>query len=195
MLNGHEATTAWWLGPLFRQRYPNVHLDEQRMLVSSGNFVTAGAAMGHLEVALWLVRSASPALADMTARYLLVDVRPSQAPYMIPVHLAQADPLVQRFERWARERLHERFSLEAAAEAMHTSKRTLQRRIESVLGKSPLSYYQDLRVEHAVHLLRTSAQSVEVIASQVGYSDGVTLRTLLRKRLGRGVKELRRLDT
>ena len=192
LLDGHEATTAWWLGPLFRQRYPEVRLDEQRMLVPSGKLVTAGAAMGHLELALWLVRQASPALADMTARYLLVDARPSQAPFMIPVHLAQADPLVQRFEQWARGRLREGFSLDAAAAAMHTSKRTLQRRIEAVLGKSPLSYFQDLRVERAVHLLRTSRQDLESIAAEVGYADGVTLRTLLRRKLGRGVRELRR---
>jgi transcriptional regulator GlxA family with amidase domain len=191
LLDGHEATTTWWLGPLFRQRYPAVQLDETRMLVPSGDFVTAGAAMGHLELALWLVRQASPALADLAARYLLVDSRPSQAPYMIPVHLAQADPLVQRFEQWARGRLHEGFSLEAAADALATSKRTLQRRIEAVLGKSPLSYFQDLRVERAVHLLRTSHQDIEAIAAEVGYADGVTLRTLLRKRLGRGVRELR----
>jgi transcriptional regulator GlxA family with amidase domain len=191
LLDGHDATTAWWLGPLFRQRYPDVRLDEDRMLVTSGDLVTAGAALGHLDLALWLVRQASPALADMTARYLLVDTRPSQAPYMIPVHLAQADPLVQSFERWARHRLHEGFSLEAAAGAMHTSKRTLQRRIEAVLGKSPLSYFQDLRVERAVHLLRTSPHDIETIAAEVGYADGVTLRTLLRKRLGRGVRDLR----
>jgi transcriptional regulator GlxA family with amidase domain len=192
LLDGYEATSTWWLGPLFRQRYPRVKLDETRILVPSGDFVTAGAAMGHLELALWLVRQVSPALADMTAQYLLADIRVSQAPYMIPTHLAQADPLVERFERWARQRLHEGFSLETAAEAMSTSKRTLQRRIEAVLGKSPLSYFQDLRVERAVHLLRTSRKDIEAIAAEVGYADGVTLRTLLRKRLGRGVKELRR---
>jgi transcriptional regulator GlxA family with amidase domain len=191
LLDGHEATTTWWLGPLFRQRYPAVQLDESRMLVPSGDFVTAGAAIGHLDLALWLVRQASPELAAVAARYLLVDARPSQAAYMIPDHLAHADPLVQRFERWARGRLAEGFSLDAAAAALATSKRTLQRRIEAVLGKSPLSYFQDLRVERAVHLLRTSRRDVEAIAAEVGYADGVTLRTLLRRRLGRGVRELR----
>jgi transcriptional regulator GlxA family with amidase domain len=56
LLQGHEATTTWWLGPLFRQRYPGVRLDESRMLVPSGEFVTAGAAIGHFDLALWLVR-------------------------------------------------------------------------------------------------------------------------------------------
>lgn len=191
LLDGHEATTTWWLGPLFRQRYPAVRLDESRMLVASGNFVTAGAAMGHLDLALWLVRQTSPELAATVARYLLVDARPSQAAFMIPDHLAHADPLVQGFERWARGRLDQGFSLDAAADALATSKRTLQRRIEAVLGKSPLSYFQDLRVERAVHLLRTSPADIEKIAAEVGYADGVTLRTLLRRRLGQGVRELR----
>ncbi len=191
LLDGHEATTSWWLAPLFRQRYPQVQLDSARMMVPSGSFTTAGAAMGHLDLALWLLGQASPALAAVVARYLLVDARPSQASYMIPDHLARADPLVERFERWARERLAQGFSLDAAARALATSTRTLQRRIEAVLGKSPLSYFQDLRVERAVHLLRTSHLNIDAIAAEVGYEDGATLRTLLRRRLGRGVKELR----
>src|SRR3546814_10840033 len=76
--------------------------------------------------------------------------------------------------------------------AAGTSERTLARRLQSVLGKTPLSYFQDLRVEHAVHLLRTGNASVDQVAAQVGYSDGVTLRALLRRKLGRGVRELRR---
>jgi transcriptional regulator GlxA family with amidase domain len=75
-----------------------------------------------------------------------------------------------------------------------TSERTLARRMQTVLGKSPLAYFQDLRVERAVHLLRTSTASVEEIAAQVGYADGVTLRTLIRRKIGRGVRELRARD-
>ena len=43
----------------------------------------------------------------------------------------------------------------------------------------------------AVHLLKTSDASVEEVAEKVGYADGATLRTLLRRRLHAGVKELR----
>lgn len=191
LLDHQEATTTWWLAPLFRQRYPAVRLDETRMLVPSGIGVTAGAAMGHLDLALWLIRHASPELSSVVSRYLLADLRTSQAAYIIPNHLAQADPLIQRFERWARDHLKQGFSLQAAAEALSTSARTLQRRCEAVLGKSPLSYFQDLRVERAQSLLHGSGLDVEAIAAEVGYEDGATLRALLRERLGRGVRELR----
>src|SRR5215475_11240824 len=191
LLDHRQATTTWWLAPLFRQRYPNVLLDETRMLVPTDVGVTAGAAMGHLDVALWLIRKASPELASVVSRYLLADIRTSQAPYIIPNHLAQADPLILRFERWARDHLKEGFSLQKAASALATSARTLQRRCEAVLGKSPLSYFQDLRVERAQSLLHGSGLDLDAIAAEVGYVDGATLRTLLRERLGRGVRELR----
>jgi len=191
LLDGREATTTWWLAPLFRQRYPKVLLDESRMLVPSDRGVTGGAAMGHLDLTLWLIRRASPELAALVSRYLLADIRSLQAPYIIPNHLAQADPLIARFERWARGNLKDGFSLAEAASAIATSARTLQRRCEAVLGKSPLSYFQDLRVERAQSLLHGARLDLDAIAAEVGYVDGATLGALLRERLGRGVRELR----
>ena len=191
LLDGQRATTSWWLAPMFRQRYPRVVLDESRMLVNSAGFTTAGAAMAHLDLALSVVRGRSPALAALAARYLLVETRGSQAPFVIPDHLAHADPVVERFEAWARQQLAHGFSLGDAARSVGASERTLARRLRSVLGKTPLSYFQDLRVERALHLLRTGSQSVDRIAAQIGYADGVTLRALLRRKLGQGVRELR----
>jgi len=192
LLDHHHATTTWWLAPLFRKRYPHVRLDESNMIVKSGQFVTAGAALSHMDLALWLVRGVSPKLASLTAKYLIVDSRPSQSAYALTDHLVHSDPLVQRFESWARARLAHGFSLDDAAKAVGSSKRTLARRMQSVLGKSPLAYFQSLRVERAVHLLKTSSASVEEVALRVGYTEGATLRVLLRRRLSLGVKEIRR---
>jgi transcriptional regulator GlxA family with amidase domain len=194
LLDHHHATTTWWLAPLFRKRYPNVLLDESNMIVKSGRVVTAGAALSHMDLALWLIRGVSPQAASLTAKYLIVDSRPSQSAYAMTDHLVHSDPIVQRFEAWARARLARGFSLDEAAGAVGSSKRTLARRMQSVLGKSPLSYFQSLRVERAVHLLKTSRASVDEVAARVGYAEGATLRTLLRRRLNFGVKEIRRTN-
>ncbi|MES2669648.1 MAG: helix-turn-helix domain-containing protein [Pseudomonadota bacterium] len=190
-LDGRRATTTWWLAPFFRQLHPQVQLDESRMLVSAGPVVTAGAALAHLDLALWLLRQHSPSSASLVAHFLMLDERASQAPYVISDHLAHADPLIELFERWARAQLAQGFSLTEAARAVGASERTLARRLQCMLGKTPLSYFQDLRIEHAVHRLKTSTASVDTIAGEVGYADGVTLRALLRRKLGRGVRELR----
>ena len=192
LLDHQHATTTWWLAPLFHKRYPQVLLDESNMIVKSNKFVTAGAALSHIDLALWLVRGVSPKLASLTAKYLIVDSRPSQSAYALMDHLVHSDPLVLRFESWARSHLKQGFSLDDAAEAVGASKRTLARRMQMVLGKSPLSYFQSLRVERAVHLLKTSSASVDEIAVRVGYTEGSILRELLRRRLGLGIKEIRR---
>ncbi len=191
LLDGLEATTTWWLTPLFRQRYPQVRLDAGRMIVNAGPVVTAGAALSHMDLALWIIRQSSPDAAALVARYLIIDNRPSQSAYAIADHLAHADPLIERFDRLVRERLDRAFDLGEVASSLATSKRTLARRLQEVLGKTPVSYVQDLRVERAIHLIKTSHESIDRVAAMVGYSDGVTLRSLLRRRLGKGVREIR----
>jgi len=192
LLDNQRSTTTWWLSPMFRQRYPNVLLDESHMLVKSGRMVTAGSALSHMDLALWIIRGVSPRLASLTAKYLIVDSRPSQSVYSLADHLVHSDPIVQRFEDWARARLKHGFSLDDAAKAVGSSKRTLARHMQDVMGKSPLSYFQSLRVERAVHLLKTGSASVDQVADRVGYADGTTLRNLLRRRLQLGIKEIKR---
>ena len=192
LLDGQRATTTWWLAPMFRQRYPAVLLDESKMIVRSTRRLTAGAALGHVDLALALVRGVSPQLASLVTRYLIVDSRTSQSAYALTDHLTHSDPLVQRFEGWARARLKHGFDLDEAAKAVGASRRTLARHLERVLGMSPLAYFQSLRVERAVHLLKTGSASVDEIAARVGYANGATLRALLSRRLGVGVKEIRR---
>ena len=194
LLDGRKATTTWSLSPLFRQRYPQVLLDHSRMIVSSGKVVTAGSMMSHLDLALWLIRQSSPDLAETVANFMLIDRRSSQAHYIIPDHLANTDPLVARFDRWARAHLSQGFSLADAAKALHVHARTLQRRTEDVLGKSPLAFFQDLRLERAQELV-AGGMSVDDVAGEVGYSNAGTLRNLLRRKLGTGVRQIRAAAT
>lgn len=192
VLDGRQATTSWWLAPYFRKRYPAVTIDETRMVTSSGGVTTAGAAFGHVDLALAIVRMSSPVLADLVARYLVVDERPSQAAYTISAALAQSDPTLAAFERWARVHLDEPISIADGAHAIGVSERTLQRAVRRTLGTSPVRFVQDLRVERASHLLRTTGLPLDVIARKVGYEHANTLRILLRERTGTTAGELRR---
>jgi len=87
------------------------NFDRSSSLFPLNGVVTAGAALSHLDLALSLIRHASPELATLTAKYLVADARTSQAAYTLPDHLVHADPLVQKFELWARLRLSQGFSL------------------------------------------------------------------------------------
>ncbi|MGW2256144.1 GlxA family transcriptional regulator [Kitasatospora sp. NPDC001660] len=185
MLDGLRVTTAWQLAPLFRERYPKVTLDEQRMVTNCDGITTAGAAFGHLDLALSLVRRSSPTLSDLVADNLIIDERPTQATHTMTTTLADSNPTIAAFERWVRGNLQEPLTLDDAASALGVSKRTLQRTTQAVLGVSPVRLVQDLRVEQATHLLRSTDDPIEVIARRVGYENAGTLRLLLRERTGR----------
>jgi len=191
ILDGVRATTTWWLSPTFRIRYPKVDLDHSQMVITCEGIITAGAAFGHVDLALAIVRANSPALADLVAHYLVVDERPSQAAYAIPSALAHNDPTVAAFERWIREHLAEPISVSDAAKAIGTSERTLQRAVQRTMGTSPIRFVQDLRIERASHLLRTTDMSLETISRKVGYEQPNTLRVLIRERTGKTTSALR----
>ncbi|GAA0281780.1 helix-turn-helix domain-containing protein [Streptomyces polychromogenes] len=182
VLDGLRATTSWWLAPVFRERYRRVTLEETRMVTTSDGVTTAGAAFSHLDLALAVVASRSPALADLVRRYLVVDDRVSQAAYMIPGAMARHEPLVAAFEQWVRARIAEPLSIADAARDLGVSERTLQRTMARTLGVSPIRLVQDLRVEQAEHLLRTSGLPLSAVARRVGYESPGPLRALLRRR-------------
>lgn len=181
LLDQRRATTSWWLSADFRARYPRSILDMDAMVVHDGRIATAGAAFGHIDLALSLVRQVSLELAAATAQFLLLDRRSTQSEYVAISHLASRDQLISDFERHVRAHLDEPLDLAAVTAALGTSRRTLERRAAATLGMSPLRLIQRLRVERARHLLLTTDRTVDDVARDVGYLNAASLRALLRR--------------
>ncbi|TFW09794.1 helix-turn-helix domain-containing protein [Oxalobacteraceae bacterium OM1] len=185
LLAGCRATTTWWLASVFRRRYPDVRLDETRMLVRDGRFLTAGSAFAQLDLMLAIVGElGGVSAAELCARYLLIDQRPSQARYMVPTHTQQADPTVAAAERWIDAHLAEPVSIAELAAALALSPKTLSRRVHAAVGISPLKLVQRRRLLQAAHLLQTTRLSIDRIASRVGYQDGTALRKIIKREFG-----------
>lgn len=148
-------------------------------------------AFAHVDLALSIVYGQSPALADLVARYLLIGDRRSQASFAVPAVLAQHDPAMSGFERWVRSHLDEPVQIAAAARTVGLSERTLQRLTASTVGMSPVEFVNEVRLDHATYLLRTTTLTAEAVATRVGFRNAGTLRALIRRRRGMTVRELR----
>ncbi|MET8872169.1 helix-turn-helix domain-containing protein [Nocardia sp. NPDC004604] len=195
VLDGQPATTSWWLGPTFRRRYPGVDVQEGRTLCRASGVTTAGAVLSHLDLALSLIVPVSPAVAELVARYMTVGSRRTQIEFAIPEVIARGHSLVASFERWVRDRIADQFSIADAAKALGVTPRSLQRAAQAELGMSPRDFVDEIRLERATRLLRTTSLTVDAIATKVGYLNAGTLRALFRRRRGRTIAEVRASET
>ena len=185
LLGGRLATMTWWLAKIFRARHPDIRLDETKMLVRDGRFLTAGSAFAQLDLTLAVVADTmGTSVAHLCARCLLIDQRPSQARYMIQSHAQHVDPTVIAAERWIDAHLAEPISITQLAAALAVSPKTLARRIDAATGISPVKFIQRRRLLQASHLIETTSMSIEAIAAQVGYQDGTALRKLVKREFG-----------
>ncbi|HEV2567893.1 GlxA family transcriptional regulator [Sphingomonas sp.] len=192
LIAGRRATTAWWLAPVFREMFPAVRLDTSELVLTDGQFTTAGAAMAQMDLTVGLVaRYAGGEVAEGCARRMILDERRSQVPYMAVGLLAASSESVARAAAWARPRLGEPIGVSDIAAAVGQSSRTFARRVAAATGLSPIQFLQQLRVERAIELIETTALPFEEIAYRVGYSDPSTLRILIRRGAGLGPRDLR----
>lgn len=185
LLNGKQATTTWWLAKEFRQRYPMVLLDEDKTMIDSGKVFTAGAMTAHTDLSLHVLRRLSGAsLARGVGSIMLVDgAKSSQRPFMT-VQRSFLDPLIQKAIDWLSRKMDQAISMQALANDMHVSYRTLNRRFLDITGLSPLSYLHELRIERAKELLELSTHGVEEITLEIGYEDLSSFRRLFKRSTG-----------
>jgi transcriptional regulator GlxA family with amidase domain len=182
LLEGKRVTTTWWLGGLLQRMEPHCIVDVDQMVVADGNIVTAGAAFAQIDLMLYLLRTRfNPSLAEAVSRAMVIDGRQSQAPYIVPITLANGNDLAARVVTRFEEGLPNPPTVAELAVEFCMSSRTLSRHIKEATGRSVSALLQSVRISRARMLLETSKMSVEQIAEQVGYSDTTALRRLMRK--------------
>ncbi len=184
LLDGRRATTSWWLSAYFRQRFPEVTLEGEELVVQDGNFVSSGGVTSYLDLALWLVgHFCGEELRQITAKVLVTDSnRSSQAPYIASAMIrGEGHVVIERARRWLNQRLDQPWAMAELAAYCHTSPRTLLRRFQESVGVSPIQYTQQLRVERAKALLDSTRLSLEDITARCGYEDVSTFSKVFKR--------------
>ena len=184
LLDGHRATTSWWMASSFRKHFPNVRLEEQALLVEDGNVITTGASTAVFSLVQRIIAQvAGDELAQQTSRMMLLDSdRQSQAPYVSQALLEKPrHSLAEKITHFLERELQNQISVSRLASHCGTSERSLLRHFRSHYGTSPLGYIQHLRVERAKALLEATQLSFDEVVERCGYSDVPSFRKLFKR--------------
>lgn len=192
LLTKKKVTTSWWLSPLLHQLEPACTVDAERMVIEDGAIITAGAAMAQMDLMLHLLRTRfGLTLADAVARFLVINARAAQAPFVVPAMMSMGNELIAQITAHVEAALPDMPGIAELAAHFCLSERTLARHVRAVTGRSPLALLQSVRLNKARMLLENSKLSVTEVAARVGYGDATALRRLMRKATGATPRQFR----
>ena len=194
LLNGRVATTNWQFARKFQRRYPNVHLQTDRIMTEDHGLICAGASTAIFNLALHLIaRFGGEALSTVCAKAFLVDPhRDSQAPYVIfRSRKDHGDEKVLAAQQWMEANYARNITIDDAARQVGISPRHFKRRFRKATGANPLVYLQNVRIEAAREKLETTQESVNDITYCIGYEDSSTFRRLFKREMGLSPREYR----
>lgn len=195
LLEGRKATTHWYHAHTFRQAYPNVRLEEDRIFTVDGPLWTSAGLTAALDLALALVEhDLGVEVARAVARKLVVYHRRAggQSQFSALLEIDPKSDRVQTALAYARQHLQEDLSVEQLAEVAHLSPRQFSRLFRAETGQSPAKAIERLRIEAARLLLESGDHSIDIIARETGFGDPERMRRAFLRAFGQPPQMMRR---
>ncbi len=194
LLDDKAATTHWHYFDQFQKHYPNVLLKRQYFITQSGNlFCTASVnALADLTVH-FIQRIYNTDVASHVERHFSHEIRRSyeSISYFDGQINQHPDEDIVQAQMWLQDNYSRDIRLSEVAERFEMSVRSFNRRFKAATNKSPLQYLQEIRIQTAKDLLKTSNLTISEIAFKVGYSDMGHFTGLFKKLLSTTPSEYR----
>jgi transcriptional regulator GlxA family with amidase domain len=187
LLSGRPATTHWLFAHDFQDRFPDVRLDCDRILIDDGDIITAGGLMAWTDLGLSIAeRLFGPTVMMDTGKFLLVDPagREQRHYARFMPRLTHGDAPILKVQHWLQAREARAVSVGEMARLIAMEERTFLRRFKAATGMKPIEYAQHLRIAKARELLEFTRRPVERIAWAVGYEDAAAFRKLFHRIVG-----------
>jgi transcriptional regulator GlxA family with amidase domain len=192
LLDGKSATLHWGFTRAFRQRYPRVALEPDKMFIDHGRLYCSAGVSAGMDLSLYLVEKfCGRQAAVASAKTMILDLgRKLQTPYeRFLFSNDHGDPSVMKAQKWIEQHHTQSIDYNRLAEKFRMSRRSLERRFKKATGVTPLMYLQQLRVETAKRLLEEGNRTFNEITYQVGYEDIAFFREVFIRLTGLRPKE------
>lgn len=187
LLNGKPCATHWRAANDFRRLFPEVHLQDDKIMTEADGIYTSGGAYSFTNLLLYLVeKHAGRDIAILTAKTFMIDIeRSSQSPFLIFAgQKNHGDDAVLQAQEYIEQNYVEKLSVDELSERLRLGRRSLERRFKKATCNTVVEYIQRVKIEAAKKHLEGGRKTVNEVMYEVGYNDNKAFRDVFRKVVG-----------
>jgi len=183
-LDKQAATITWWLADAAAKRYPGVRWQFERALVVGERTATASGVNGYLPIVQAEIERQVSKEAFRELTRIMVLPRPEEK-----THLAfrmldlieQQDPLLRRLQVITERIPAGEATVARVAETMHTTERTLARKVLAATGMPAAAYIRRIKLNQVSDRLIYTKASATEISQALGYSSDSGMRRMFKE--------------
>jgi len=187
LLNGKKCSTHWAHITEFKERYPDVEVEDGAIITEHDNIYSSGGASSLWNLILYLVEKFSDReTAIMISKYFALDIwRDSQSQFAIfKGQRNHGYDDIRKVQDYIEQHYQDKISIETLANLINTGRRTFERRFKEATNNTPIEYIQRVRIEAAKSFFEASRKNVTEIMFDVGYTDTKAFRDIFKKITG-----------
>lgn len=187
LLSGKTCSTHWAMADEFRNLFPDVDLQTDKLITDENGIYTNGGAYSFLHLLLYLVEKFyGRETAIHCAKYFQIDLdRNLQAEFSIfDGHKKHNDDVILNAQTFIEENYQAKISIEELSSNFGVGRRNFDRRFIKATGLTPLDYLQRVKVEVAKKSFENSRKSVNEVMYEVGYNDTKSFRDVFSRITG-----------
>jgi transcriptional regulator GlxA family with amidase domain len=187
LMDGYRCCVSWFHHADFLEQFAGLTPVSDQIFVIDKDRLTCsgGASSAHLAAHL-VERHVGIAPARKSLQIMIIDeaLRAEKPQPGIPLDLATTDDVVKKALLQMRQNIETPLTIDEVSRRVGVSRRSLERRFEKSLGKSPGDCYLSMRLEQAAFLLSRTDQTVAAIAASTGFCDTSHFARVFRRQRG-----------
>ncbi|NCD71572.1 GlxA family transcriptional regulator [Mucilaginibacter agri] len=187
LLDGKSCSTHWSAEETFRNMFPKVNLQADKLITDENGIYTNGGAYSFLNLIIYLVEKYyDREVAIYCSKIFQIEMdRQSQSAFSIFKGQKQhGDEMVKEAQCYIESKMNEKISIENMSARFAIGRRNFDRRFIKATGNTPLEYLQRVKIESAKRAFETSRKTINEVMYEVGYADVKAFREVFRKITG-----------
>lgn len=187
LLDGKSCSTHWAVAESFRNMFPDVNLQTDKLITDEHGIYTNGGAYSFLNLMIYLVEKYfDRETAIFCSKVFQIEMdRNSQSAFIIfKGQKLHGDEIVKKAQAYIESNMDEKISVEHLSAKFAVGRRNFDRRFIKATGNTPAEYAQRVKIEAAKKALETSRKTINEVMYEVGYSDIKAFREVFKKITG-----------